>query len=185
MEQQSYERIIQQKATGRALLPRLLLIFGYLVWLGVWLVIFLRVYLSAALVVLMLALTAALVVFTWKFVQVEYEYSIWGGSFFLAKIYGKQMRRELLEIDLKRAVLIAPRTEEFLKKANDLKPNELRWAVSSPKSENVWLLIYTDEDQSTSLLFFEADERSYRLLRRENPRATVNFNFKKENANEL
>jgi len=173
MEGQTYEKIIRQKPTGREFFPRLVLILCYLVWIGICLLILTRIKFSPALVVLMLALTVLLVIVTWKYVQVEYEYAIYSGSFFLAKIYGKKKRKELLEIDLKHATFIAPRNEETLEKANAMNPQEVVWAVSTPKAENLWLIVFPINEKQNSLLFFEADERAIALLRKENPRATV------------
>lgn len=173
MEGQTYEKIIRQKATGRELIPRLVLFLCYIAWIGICILVLTRIKFSAALVVLMLALTVLLVVVTWKYVQVEYEYAIYSGSFFLAKIYGKKKRKELFEIDIKHATLIAPRTEEFLEKANAMNPQEIVWAVSSPKSDALWMIVYPINERENALLFFEADERAIALLRKENPRATV------------
>ena len=173
MEGQTYEKLIRQRATGRECIPRLVLLLSYVAWLCLCVLILTRLKFSAALVVLLLALTVVLILVTWKYVQIEYEYSIYGGSFFLAKIYGKKKRKELLEIDLKHAKLIAPRTEEYLEKANAMNPQEIVWAVSSPKSEDLWMIVYPINEKQNSLLFFEADERAIALLRKENPRATA------------
>ena len=173
MESQNYEKLLPQRPIGRALLSRIFLIFCYLVWLSIWFVVFVRVAFSPALLILALALTVLLVIVTWKYVQVEYEYAIYAGSFFVAKIYGKTKRKELLELDLKRAILIAPRTEEYLSEADKMKLDGVLWAVSSPKAENIWMIVYPCGEKSAALLFFEADEEALKLLRRENPRATV------------
>lgn len=173
MDSQNYEKLFPQRPVGRALLSRIFLIACYLIWLSIWFVVFVRVAFSPALLILSLALTVLLVIVSWKYVQVEYEYAIYGGSFFVAKIYGKKKRKELLELDLKQAILIAPRTEEYLSEADRMKLDGILWAVSSPKAENIWMIVYPHGEKCASLLFFEADEDSIRLLRRENPRATV------------
>ena len=173
MEGQTYEKIIRQKATGKELIPRLVLLLCYLAWALLCVLFLTKIKFSPALLVLGIALTVALIIITWKYVQVEYEYSIYGGSFFLAKIYGKKTRRELLELDLKQAKLIAPRTEEFLEKANALQPKEIVWAVSTPKTDALWMIVYPKGEKENALLFFEADERATSILRKENPRATA------------
>ncbi len=173
MESQNYEKLLPQKATGRAMIPRLCLILCYIVFFSIWLVVFIRMGFVPALLVLGLALTVLLVFVTWKYTQLEYEYAIYAGSFFVAKIYGKTKRRELLELDLKQAILIAPRTEETLAQADRMKLDSVLWAVSSPKAENIWMIVYPHGEKSSALLFFEADEEAIRLLRRENPRATA------------
>ena len=173
MESQNYEKLLPQKATGRALLSYVLLVVGYLVWIGLWFVIFVRVAFSPALLAVAIALSVGLVMITRKYVQVEYEYAIYSGSFFVAKIYGKTKRKELAEIDLKQAVLIAPRTEEFLAQADRMRIDRVLWATTSSNANNVWMIVTPNGEKSASLLFFEADEDALRILRRENPRATV------------
>ena len=173
MEGQTYEKLIRQKATGKELIPSLVLILCYVAWIGIGILVLTRVKFTPALAVLFLALTVLLIVITWKYVQVEYEYAIYSGSFFVAKIYGKKKRKELLEIDLKQAKLIAPRNEEYLEKADALNPQEIFFAVSSPKSDALWMIVYPISEKANALLFFEADERSIAILRKENPRATA------------
>ncbi len=173
MESQTYEKLLPQKTSGRALIVRLCVILGYLIWAGLCFALLVRVRFSPALLVLAIALTVLLVLVTWKYTTVEYEYAIYSGSFFVAKIYGKTKRKELLEIDLKQTLLIAPRTEEFLAKADRMQLDEIHWAVSAQNAENIWMIIYQSGEKSSSLLFFEADEDSLRLLRRENPRSVA------------
>lgn len=173
MESQNYERLLSQSFTGGSLRSRILLILAYLVWLSIWFVILIRTAFSPALLVLALALTVFFVIVSWKYVQLEYEYAIYSGSFFVAKIYGKTKRKELLELDLKQALLIAPRIEEYLAKAEQMNPDGVLWAVSSQKAESIWMIVYPHGEKSTAILFFEADEDILKILRRENPRATV------------
>ena len=173
MESQNYEKLLPQSFTGRFLGSRILLILAYLVWLSIWFVILIRTAFSPALLVLALALTVILVIVSWKYVQLEYEYAIYSGSFFVAKIYGKTKRKEILELDLKQALLIAPHNEEYLAQADRMNLNGVVWATSSPKAENVWMIVYPHGEKSISVLFFEADEDILKILRRENPRATV------------
>ena len=173
-ELQTYETLIRQKSTGRALLPRIFLILVYLVWVTLWLALLLRFHFRIPLVLLGPLTTLPLILITWKYVQVEYEYTIGGGTFFLAKVYGKKKRKPLLEAELKSALLIAPRTEEFMEKAERMGVDEVIWAVSSPESERIWMLLYEEEESKERiLLFFEGEERSIRLLRHYNPRATA------------
>lgn len=173
MESQNYEKLLAERLSGRALFSRLFLFACYLVWLGIWFVIFVRVAFSPALLVVAIALSIGLVALTWKYVQVEYEYAVYSGSFFVAKILGKSKRKELLEINLKQATLIAPRTEEFLAQTDRMSLSSILWAISSPKAENIWMIVYPCGEKNSSVLFFEADEELLRILRRENLRATA------------
>ena len=67
-------------------------------------------------------------------------------------------------------------TDDYVKKAEDLSPENIIWAVSSQYSENIWMFIFLDDEDRITLVFFEADDRSIRFLMRANPRATVRIN---------
>lgn len=172
-EFQSYERLIRRKTEGKYIWQRIGLILAYFAFFAVWLIAALRLSFNAYLVVLAVLATVLIVLFTWRFTQVEYEYTFVSGTFYLAQIYGKRRRRAILEADLSRAILIAPYTEAYADKAEALTPEEILWAVSSRKADNIWMLVWEEEAGKRLLLFWEADERSLRILRQYNPRATA------------
>lgn len=172
-ELRSYERLVRRKVTGKYVWQRVGLIALYFVWLSIWFVIAIRFILNAPLVAFALLSTVLLVIFTWKLTIVEYEYTIVGGSFYLAQIYGKSRRKAILEAELSDAVLIAPYTEEYASRAEALSPTEILWATSATDAPNIWMLVWDADKEERLLLFFEADERSVRLLHHYNPRVTA------------
>ena len=173
-EFQTYETIIRQRATGRLLWQRIGLVFFYLFWVSLCYLFFVLVSPSAAVLILTPLTTFVWVLLTWKYVMIEYEYIISGGIFSLTKIYGKKKRKPMLEAEIKQALLIAPYTEEYAKQAERLSPEEIHFAASDLSEESVWLFAFRDEDEEkTVLFFFEAEERSIALLRRQNPRAVA------------
>ena len=172
-ELQSYERLIRRKVTGKYIWQRVGLIALYLLWVSIWFVIAIRFFVNAPLVAFAILTTVLLVIFTWKLTVVEYEYTLVGGSFYLAQIYGKSRRKAILEAELSDAVLIAPYTEDYAARAEALSPTEILWATSAPDAPNIWMLVWDADKEERLLLFFEADERSVRLLRQYNPRVTA------------
>ena len=124
-EMQSYERLIRRKVTGIHVLQRLGLIVLYLLWLSIWFVVAVRWILNAPLIAFAILSTVLLVILTWRYTLVEFEYEIIGGTFYLSKIYAKSRRKALLEIELSDAVLIAPYTEDYVKRAQEFEPNDL------------------------------------------------------------
>ena len=170
----TYERFIQQKNTGKIIGKKIAMILLYLCWIGIFLWIMGFWGIHPAILLLIPISTGALILLTWKYVQVEFEYVIVGGSFQVTKIYGKRKRKLLLEIELKDALLIAPYTEGSMERAERLSPEETVMAISSADSDTIWLLVYEEDEKETRvLLFFEADDTTIRLLRRNNPHATV------------
>ena len=116
--------------------------------------------------------TAALVWLTWSHTQTELEYTVAAGTFYLARIYGKKRRKELVEAELSSALLIAPNTEENQKKAQEYAPTDILFAASSSLAENVWLMVFDAEKSQRLLIYVEMDEEMLRILRHANPRVT-------------
>ncbi|MBQ9085739.1 MAG: hypothetical protein IJY47_00970 [Clostridia bacterium] len=172
-ELQSYEAIVPKKGKD-ALLRKGAWILGYIFWFSLFFVWSTLRDLDLPILILGILSTVAVILLTWKYAQIEYEYTLAGGSFFLAKIYGKRKRKTVLEANIKHARLIAPYTQDYVNQAESLSPKEILWAVSSPSAKNIWMLLWDDEEQDKRiLLMFEAEERSLRILRQENPRAVA------------
>ena len=75
-ELQTYEALIRQKSTGKALLPRVFLIALYTLWVTLWLALLFRFHFRIGLIVLGPLTTLPLILITWKYVQLEYEYTV-------------------------------------------------------------------------------------------------------------
>ncbi len=172
-ELQTYERLITQKTTGKLFWQKLSLITTYFLWLALCFSICTRTGITAPMLIFIPLSTAVLIFFTWKYVQVEFEYILGGNTFFLTRIYGKRKRKPLLEVPLKSTLLIAPSNADSIKKAETLSPTDTVWAISSPKAQNIWFLIYDEDKEKRIMLFFEADDRSLRILRHSCPRVTA------------
>jgi hypothetical protein len=171
---QTYDKLIKVSDEGKIRLKKILAVIGYALFFSVWIILALRT--PEALVPIIVAgilCTAILILFSWKYFDVEYEYSIWYGSFDLAKIFSKKKRKELLSADIKEMLLIAPATEEYIGRAHHLDPKDIIYATSSKDAENVWLFVSGGEDKPRILVFFEADERALSMLRLGNPSVFV------------
>ena len=167
---QTYDKIVKVSDEGIVRLKRVLAVIGYALFFSVWLIfamknrdIFVPVTVAGILCTIILILRS------WKYFDVEYEYSIWYGNFELAKIYAKKKRKNLLSADIKEFLLIAPATEEYVNKAKHFEPKNTYYAVSSKNAENLWILVTGGKDEPRNLVFFEADERSLAMLRQANP----------------
>ena len=171
---QTYDKIISVSDEGKIRLKKMLAVVGYAIFFSLWLIFALNN--TSILVPAIIAgvlCTVILMLATWKYFNVEYEYSIWYGSFELAKIYAKKKRKELLSAELKELLLIAPATDEYVKKAMHFEPKDIFFAVSSKNAENIWILVTGGKDEPRYLVYFEADERSLAMLRQANPTVFV------------
>lgn len=175
----SYERIFKLPKNFKNFLPRIELICLYLAIAMAWLLLLIRWKLLSHLILLAPLSLLLVILLTWKYGSAEYEYIFSGGTFCFSKIYGKQKRKELLSLNLEKAVLIAPKTPDNLKKADGLNPEKVYHATVNPKAEDIWLIVFESDkkEKATEVVFFHADERTVRFLRRTNPHATVRYSF--------
>ena len=163
------ERVVRQRTEGKWLGYRVLLIALYAV-IGVALlsVAFAN---HLALLVLLPLIELPLIVLSWRYVCVEYEYSLFGGTMSFSRIYGKRRRRTVFECDVKRMVLIAPDTPENRERALRTRPQREYCAVSGKQAQNVWLAVIEEGEKQYALFFFEADDELCAKLRFYNPSA--------------
>ncbi len=186
---QFYEKIVKVPNKGKQLAKKISLAMSYLLFFSIWLgaagynaindinsivkylnegkgtmsFTFIFIFAAGILTTLMLFLI------TWKYVQLEYEYSFSCGTVSFAKIYGKKKRKILVESEMKELLIIAPATEEYINKAEHFEIDERVIAVSTEKADNIWLVVTGGKDEKRILVFFEADERSLAVLKSANP----------------
>lgn len=171
-----YERVIPRKTSGRALVWNILLISLYV--LGVLTGILCLVLLfSPPLFVLVLLLTLIFFLVTKKYLKVEYEYSFEGESFSIAKIYNKQARRSIVEIDLRKTLITAPADKDNLGRATRLHPDRILELTSYPNAPHTYFTIFEDESENRILVYFEGDEKSLGIIKRINPIVTTVHTF--------
>ena len=175
----TYEFAVDQKIEGRWILARAGLIFLYVSYaLGLLILGF-----AVKIIVPLLALipiTLWIIVFvTWRYVAVEYEYSITSGELTFSKIYGNRSRRRQLVIRLRDAVRIAPLDNgEYSKQATDWRPEREYSAISSLSAPDIYYILFEFEEKSRkekrrAIFYFEATARALQICRFYNPSATV------------
>lgn len=167
---QTYEKIIKvQNARTRAKLISCLLF--YVLYLLVWIFAGILNPESSPLIFLAGVLSCLLIVLiTWKYLFIEFEYSFCQGTLSISKIYGKRRRKDLLEANLHKLLLISQATDEIIQNADmRFKPESRVSAVSSEYAENIWLLVTGEENEPTVFIFIEADERILSILKSSAP----------------
>lgn len=171
----TYERLIKKEVRGRLLLCKILLISAYSIWAvaGI-LFVMLKAQMNIYLLALVILLDLLFIAITWKRTYIEYEYTLTKDCFELAKIYGKAQRKELLSADLCRAVTVAPYCEKYTDAAKISKADKVIRAISSKSADDIWFVVFEDDSEGRTLVIFEADDSSLRLLRQACPRAVAN-----------
>ena len=168
----TYEKIVKASLTGKRLAVRIAAILLYAIIAVAFLIAALINFNIFAVIALVGALvTVGLIKLTWKYLQLEYEYSFSYGTLSVAKIYGKRTRRQVAEADIKSLIMIVPATKENIARAEHLEAEGRVIAVSSESADNIWLVLTGDKNEKRVIIFFEADERSLAILKSTNPYA--------------
>ncbi len=166
----SYEKVVKKSNKGKHLAKKISLALSYAVFFVLWLMAALNNPKQAVYIIVAGALlTLIIAIITWKYLCIEYEYSFSYGTLSVAKIYAKKKRKPMLETEIKELLIIAPATEEYIRKAEHFQIDKRIIAVSSEQAENIWLVVSGGKDERRVLVFFEADDRSLSILKSINP----------------
>lgn len=125
--------------------------------------------------------TWMLVFFTWRYVDVEYEYSITSGELTFSKIYGNRSRRTCLRVLLRDAVRIAPLGDEReAARATEYRPEREFSAISSLRAPDIYFILFEyggkedgKQTKRRAIFYFEATQKALQICRFYNPSATV------------
>ena len=172
----TYEYVVSQKIEGKWRLKKIGMIFLYVCFVIAWFVFGFVSHLFPLLALMPVTLWM-LVFFTWRYVNVEYEYSMTSGEVIFSNIYGNRSRKKIVEFRLKDCSLIAPvATHEH--KARDYEPQNVYYAVSSVNStaKNAYFALF-EKDGVKCVVYFEATEKALKICRFYNSSATVMSNL--------
>lgn len=171
MEGMTYEYGTDKKRVGRIKLLAFLLVAFYIIFtLGVfWLLC--RVGLVPLCAVLPLFLWM-LVFFTWRYVQIEYLYHIRSGHMTVYKRLGSRVTKQVADIHIKEAVLIAP-LEEAKEQIKAFSPKKCCDARPDDTAPDGYALLYCDERGERALLLFQATSAALRTLHYYNEKTVV------------
>jgi hypothetical protein len=166
---QIYEKTVKVKGakqTAKLISGILLYILYSLVWIiaGIFnpqssMLIFTGGILSLLLIILV----------SYKYFFLEYEYSFYQGTLTVSKVYGKRKIKHIIEVDLQKLILISPLTEQALHKAEQLEPDGRIIAVSNEYADDIWLIVTGEENEPKTLIFLEADDRILNILKSNAP----------------
>lgn len=160
---QLYERVLPGRSRAKEVFIRALFVFLYL-FFGV-LLIWLCLSLEALLYLFfLLPLGVGLLVFlTLPFWNKQYEYSFFGETLTISRIYGGKKRKILAELNLREASAVFPFEDEYRAKAESFGARRSIYAVPDLMGSALYLILFGDGKEK-SILCMELDERSLSIL---------------------
>ena len=167
------EYVVAQKPEGSWRTKRILLVLLYIGVGLLWLVGVVGILKIWPLGMFTPLLVWMLVFFTWRYVAVEYEYTMASGVITFSAIYGRRSRKQKCEFRIKELTKIAPVTDPY-KNDYDAKDIEIVHEFrGSLKSPDAYFFTFTAENGKKGVVFFEATNKALKLFRYYNPSATV------------
>ena len=169
--QSTHEYVVSPKKQPVWRLKRALMLAAYVAYVTVLLIVGLNTKLLVPMMALIPLSTWIIVFLTWRYVSVEYEYSLTGGVMTLNKIYGSRSRKKVTDIRIKNMTLVAPFEGDYIKEAERYAPERTVDFTSDLQKPEVYFALYETEDQRRGILYFEATEQALRILRYYNSQA--------------
>ncbi len=103
---------------------------------------------------------------TWRFTQVEYEYSFFSGTLTVNRILGNRTRKKLTEVRIQNLSAVFPATELNQSKVEAFGAQNTIFAVSEATAEGIWIALWEDAESGKRMaLYFEPNEKSIKILK--------------------
>lgn len=166
----TYEYAVCEKKCAKSTLKKLGMLLLYALFIIAWF-IFGFVSKFFPLLALMPVTLWMLVFFTWRYVNLEYEYSMTSGEMTLSKIYGGRSRKKIIEFKLKDCTLIAP-YDEGEERVKSYSPEKVYYMLSDINAQNAYVALL-EKDGKHIAVCFEATEKALKICRFYNAPATV------------
>ena len=165
----TFEFVVDERAEGKRKALKFWGRFALLAFVTIWVVVSLCTIFYLA--VLPLAFLGVVLYF-WKIFNCELEYSMVSGQMTFCRIYGGMKRKKILELTIKDFREIAPRTAESDAKLKAQGVSKTYMFASHSTAEDQYYATF-EEDGQLCVVYFEATEKTLKLLRYYNPVTVV------------
>ena len=109
--------------------------------------------------------------YLWRFVSIEYEYTILSGEITFEAVYGRRQRKKYYATALKNIEKLAPVGGQVVKKENFQGVTREVFCAAKMENPKTWYAIVKEDNGEKTLLFFEVTEKAEKALRFYNGRA--------------
>ena len=168
-----YEYTVTQKKTSALLFKKMTLIAFYVLWAALFLLLGVTTRLLVPFLALIPLSIWFLVFLTWRYTQVEYEYSFFSGELTVCRVLGGRSRRELCCVTLRSLSAMLPFDDYGARRIEQYSADKVIFAASDESAEDLYAAMWSDEDGKKMLLFFEPNERAIKIVRYYNASAVT------------
>lgn len=161
-----FEYAVAEAKSRTLRLKQIALIAAYVLWVAGLLVVGTIVKLILP-VLCFIPLTVWIFVFlTWRYTQVEYEYSFFSGHLTVSKILGGRSRKQLIEVQIRDIAAIFPYEDVNLTRAERYAAETVIFAASSDEAPELYIALWQDaESGKRTMLCFEANEKAIKIMK--------------------
>ena len=164
------EYIIKQKNEGKALSRKFVAILLYCAFAAIAIALIFTlapVYLILPFLIIAAAFLAIIIFASWRFLCVEYEVVIGGGDLLITAIYGRSIRKKIINVSVASILEIGEYGDGAFEEISKLSLQKNYLCISSLASPSMYYAIF-DEDKERAILYFDATDEAITLLKRYN-----------------
>ena len=165
----TFEFVVDERPEGKRKALKFWGRFGLIAFIAAWVIVSLcTIFYLAVLPLAMLGV----VLYFWKIFNCELEYSMTSGIMTFSRIYGGLKRKKVLELTIKDVREIAPRSAESDAKLKAQGVAKTYMFASHSTAEDQYYATF-EENGSLCVVYFEATEKTLKILRYYNPVTVV------------
>ena len=170
MEVNSYDFSVDKKKEGSYRLKRALMICAYVLYCLVFLILIIwtRIVPLGAIIPFTLYI---IYLCTWRYVSIEYKYTVESGLFTLYTVYGARNKKKMCELRLKDASRILP-VSEYADEIKAFGAKKIHDGRSSKDTSDDYAILYYEGDQP-AVIYVDAPEQSVKVFHYYNPDNTI------------
>ncbi len=161
-ENSTYEFVVDERAEGANKFKKILG-RGSMIAVIVFFVLFCFVMSIPALAILPLSFVGV-VLYLWKFFDVELEYSMTSGYITFTRVYGGRTKKKVLDLCIKDMQAIAPVEEDTDQKLEAQGVEKTYMFASHSTAEDMYYAIF-EKDGRKCVVYFEATQRALHIFR--------------------
>lgn len=171
---ETFEYVDVKKKNRKIIMHKILLVMLYVFYVTTFLLVGTFTRLIAPLLAFIPLTLWILVFLTWKYTNIEYEYSITSGELTFSKIYGSRKRKFKMKVMIKQFELVMKyESGEAEDRLLMYEPQKEYIAVSSLDDEGVYYALFREDDGTHCVFYFKANDEALKIIKFYNSRAFI------------
>ncbi len=162
----SFECVVAEKKSGKVKAKKAGLIIAYVLYVAACFVVGGMIRLFLPLLALVPISLWVIIFFTWRYTNVQYEYSFLAGDLTVSRVLNDRFRKELVKVHIHDMKSIRPYENVNMDTVLHSDDQVSIFAASAPDADGLWVAIWYDEQKNQKFcLYFEPDDKSLKILR--------------------